>query len=130
PQPGAAAPAPPPEPPPPGSELATDEFSFTLRLLNADGTAPVLDANKQPYGRPVTLTILRPADYVVEPVVKRTVSRRQVQITATVEPKKEPPFTGTSAFTLSFLDPPPGPGERAGLLREGIYRRTLTAAPG
>jgi hypothetical protein len=118
----ATAPAAPAEKLPPGSELAngSNSFGFTLRLLNPDRT-PAMDADGKPYGRKVDVIVQKPDDYVAPPKGKISSKGSLTQVTATVDGK--PDFTGTANLTLDF---PPQASLKNAILREGIYKRTLT----
>lgn len=121
-----AQPAPAPEPPPPGSELfpVDRNFSFTIRLLAEDGK-PETDPEGKPYGRVVGVTVQRPEDYIDQP--KGEVTLRDTLTQVRVEVQGKPNFTGTSAVRLDF---PQQAALLGAVVREGFYRRTLTAEPG
>jgi hypothetical protein len=121
----AAAPAAPPEVLPPGSELASESnsFSFTLRLLNDDGT-PATDTDGKAYGRKVGVTVQKPDDYIAAPAGTISLKDRLTQVAVTVSGK--PDFTGTANLMLAF---PPQESLKDAIIREGIYKRTLTREP-
>ena len=117
----ATAPAAPAEKLPPGSELASgsNSFSFTVSLLNDDGT-PATDTDGKAYGRKVDVIVQKPDDYVAAPVGTISLEDRISQVLITVTGK--PDFTGKANLTLAF---PPQASLKDAILREGIYKRTL-----
>ena len=123
--PGAAPPT--PEPVPPGTQLTQpdDKFQFTLRLLQEDGKPAVSKADKLPYGRNVTVSVMRPNEYLAAPVGKISRGEGVSRVTLSVSPKflkDEPAFTGAADVRLTF---PAHFLARGTIVREGFYRRTL-----
>ena len=116
-----------PPPPPPGTELKRAEkggYRFMLRLLDEKGR-PLLDDNKKPYEREVTLAVRPPGGYVDTPVIKLTRSETARRLDVTVTSSKT--FRGSEPCVVELVFPPQ-PGLLVEKLRAGVYRRTITKA--